>query len=236
MTTSRAPSPMRTASLTGSKASDDRSRDNRRASHRIPVEGSVLIWRDGLAGPQPARMRDVSAGGAFLETASLPLGTEIRVEIEGECSSFMLDAVVTRSRFAPGAMGAIAIRFVDLDPHRYSKWLQDECVRLSMWICSDYSPLVAEDNAEMPLFADDPVFIPVLPVYNIIKSQPSTCLADLLALGNLTPMHIRIAVARLLESRALTVMNEAAKERAARPSRGLIGRFRKPQSSARAVP
>jgi hypothetical protein len=100
----------------GSKGSGDRSREERRATHRIPVEGSVRIWRASLAAPQPAQMCNVSTGGAFLETAPLPFGQEIRVEIEGECSWFTLDAVVTRSRFAP--KDAIAIRFVDRDPQR----------------------------------------------------------------------------------------------------------------------
>ena len=218
----------------GSKGSADRSLEERRASRRIPVEGSVLIWRAGLAAPQPAQMRDVSAGGALLETAPLPLGQEIRVEIEGECSSFTLDAVVTRSRF-PTAKGAIAIRFVDRDPCRYAKWLQDECIRLSMWMCSDNAPLVADRKAQIPQYPDDPAFVPVQSMYDIIRAGPSNSLADLLGSGNFDPMHIRIAVARLLESRALTVMLVAAKEKTPPASITLIGRFRKPRSTARGL-
>jgi PilZ domain len=80
-------------------------------------------------------MRDISAGGASLETALLPLGEEIRVEIEGDCSAFTLDAVVMRSGLGPRAKGSVGIRFVDRDPGRYAEWLREECVRLSMWMC-----------------------------------------------------------------------------------------------------
>jgi hypothetical protein len=235
MTTSRLSTHVETlAGDHGTKDSGGRSLADRRSGLRIPVEGSVLIWRAGLAAPQPAQMRDVSAGGAFLETAPLPLGHEIRVEIEGEYSSFMLDAVVIRSRFAP-AKGAIAIRFVDRDPLLYAKWLQDECIRLSMWMCADSAPLVAEGKAEIPQHLDDPAFVPIHSVYNVIKSQPSTSLADLLGSGKFDPMPIRIAVARLLESRALTVMKVAAKEKTAPPALKLMGRFRKRQSFARGL-
>lgn len=222
----------------GTKSSSDPSLDDRRAGFRVGVEGPASIWLPGVDAPQPAQMRDVSAGGAFLETTPLPLGQEILVEIEGECSSFTVSAVVTRSRFDSRAKGAIAIRFVDRDPRRYGKWLLDECVRLSMWMCSDTTPLFALDNAAIPQPLDDPGFIPVHSVYQIIRSQPSTSLADLLGLATFEPMHIRIAVARLLESRALTVMKPGANEKTASPSVRLIGRFRRPRSpvSVRRLP
>jgi hypothetical protein len=60
-------------------------------------------------------MCDISLGGASLETQPLPLGEEIRVEIEGDYSAFTMDAVVTRSSWDPCGKGEVGIRFVDRD-------------------------------------------------------------------------------------------------------------------------
>jgi hypothetical protein len=75
-------------------------------------------------------MRNVSTSGALLETAPLPPGEEIRVEIQGELSPLTMDAVVTRNHVGPGADGAIGIRFVDRDARSHAKWLREECLRL----------------------------------------------------------------------------------------------------------
>jgi hypothetical protein len=193
-----------------SRIGADRGLDDRRASYRVPVEGPVLIWRVGQTVGQSARMRDVSPGGALLETAPLPLGEAIRVEIEGDYSAFTMDAVVTRSRVGPGAKGLVGVRFVDSNPSRYAKWLEDEYIRLSLWTVSDNAQLIATNHPVIPESLNDPVFIPVHPVFQIVKSAPGTSLADLLSsLESFDRMNVRIAVARLIESRTVTVMKPA---------------------------
>jgi hypothetical protein len=78
-------------------------------------------------------MRDVSRGGAFLETEPVPVGEEIRVEVAGEYSMFTMDAIVIRSHSGRRRKGTIAIRFANRNPRAYAEWLREECLRLSMW-------------------------------------------------------------------------------------------------------
>jgi hypothetical protein len=172
-------------------------------------------------------MRNVSTVGAFLETAPLPPGEEIRVEIEGGLSSFTMDAVVTRNHVGPGA-GAIGIRFVDSDAKSHAKWLRNECIRLSMWMCSDNAPLAAARHAALPAAQADPVLVPLHAVFQLIESQPGRSLNDLLTLQRFDEMLVRVAVARLLESRAVAVSKEEAKKQVTATSpRRLLRRFRR---------
>jgi hypothetical protein len=171
-------------------------------------------------------MRNVSRGGAFLETAPMPFGEEIRVEIEGQHSSFTMDAVVTRTRV--GIDGSVGIHFVDRNGTRYAKWLRDECVRLSLWMSSDTVPLAAASDAVAPPAQDDPAAVPVSAVLRLIKAQPGTTISDLLDLESFDEMYVRIAVARLIESRAVTVAKpRAGKEVAAPTPFRLMRRFRR---------
>jgi hypothetical protein len=174
-------------------------------------------------------MRSVSIGGAMLETAPLPpLGEEIRVEIAGELSSFTMDAVVVRREVGPGVGGAIGIRFVDRDPRSYAKWLRDECVRLSMWMCSDTAPLAAAKHPVLPAMHNDPVPVPVQALFELIESQPGRSLSDL-PLQGFDETLVRVAVARLLESRAVAVTKaETKKQIAAPPQIHLFRRMRRP--------
>jgi hypothetical protein len=87
-------------------------------------------------------MRDVSLGGAFLETEPLRVGETIRVEVEGDCSMFTMDAIVIRRHRGRRRKGAIAVRFDDRSPRAYAEWLRAECVRLSMWMCMDSASLI----------------------------------------------------------------------------------------------
>ena len=50
-------------------------------------------------------------------------------------------------------------------------------------------------------------------MFEIIKSQPGTNLSDLLSLESFDPMHIRIAVARLIESGSFVVMKPATEQK-----------------------
>ena len=187
--------------------------EEKRASTRVPVEGPVLIIREGEDAPQPAEMRDISLGGAFLETEPVPVGEEIRLEVAGEYSMFTMDAIVVRNRAGRRGKGTIAIRFVDRNPRAYADWLREECLRLSMWMCMDSAPLVAGRDPEIARASNDPVFIPVDSVFEIVESQPGTTLEDLLSLESFDEMHLRIAVARLIESRALKTESPPIEEK-----------------------
>jgi hypothetical protein len=172
-------------------------------------------------------MRNVSNGGASLETSPLPLGEEIRVEIPGELSPFTMDAVVTRNRVGLGD-SAVGIRFVNSNSKTYVKWLRNECIRLSMWMCGDTAPLAATSNAMLPAGQDDPVLVPVHAVFQLIQSRPGGNLGDLLTLQNFDEMLVRLAVARLLESRAVAVSKPETRKRVSEtPLPRLLRRFRK---------
>jgi hypothetical protein len=199
----------------------DQGLDDRRTLSRVPVEGAVRIWRAGESSPQPARMHDISGGGALLETEPLTLGEDIRVEIEGDFGTFTMDAVVIRICPRRGVNG-FGVRFVDREHRSYAEWLHQEWIRLSMWQCRDNDPLVATGNALTAMSQNDPAYIPVHPVLQMIRYQPGTCLADLLGLESFDRMYIRIAVARLIESRALAVMK--TDEGRAHPSPGIMAR------------
>jgi hypothetical protein len=82
-----------------------------------------------------------------------------------------------------------------------------------MWMCMESAPLIARNDPEVARASNDPVHIPVDFVFEIIKSQPGTTLDDLLSLETYEPMHLRIAVARLIESRALTADTSPIEEK-----------------------
>jgi hypothetical protein len=101
-------------------------------------------------------------------------------------------------------------------------------MRLSMWMCSDTVPLEAAYRGVPPAAQDDPVLVPVDAVLQLIKSRPGRSLEDLLTLQSCDEMLVRLAVARLLESRAAVVSKASAKTKvAAPPPPGLLKRFRR---------
>jgi hypothetical protein len=127
----KTPAKRRRGITNGSRASRVEREENR-ASSRVPVEGPVQILREDGGAPQPAQMRDVSRGGAFLVTEPLPVGEAIRVEVAGEYSLFTMDAIVIRSRRGRRGSGTIAIRFMDRSPRAYAEWLREEYLRWSL--------------------------------------------------------------------------------------------------------
>lgn len=172
-------------------------------------------------------MLDISVGGAFLATQPLPLGEKIRVEIEGECSAFTMDAVVMRSSGDRDGNSLVGIRFVDRDANSYSDWLEDECVRVSIWMCRESAPLIATKDPVIPEFPNDRAFIPLHFVFEIVRSQPGTSLSALLRLNRFDRMSLRIAVARLIESGVLEVMKPASKAKDAPSPSSLMRRISK---------
>ena len=92
----RTPAKRQRATATGRRTSRS-APEEKHGSSRVPVEGRVLLIREGGGVSQPAQMRDVSRGGAFLETEPVPVGEEIRVEVAGDYSVFSMDAIVIRN-------------------------------------------------------------------------------------------------------------------------------------------
>ena len=68
----------------------------RRQHPRYPSSGRSLVYVLGRPDPLPARLRDISAGGALLEMAPLEVGSAVQVVFGGEASGFEIDGVVVR--------------------------------------------------------------------------------------------------------------------------------------------
>jgi hypothetical protein len=97
-----------------------------------------------------------------------------------------------------------------------------------MWMCTDTAPLATANRAVLPAAQDDPVLVPVHAVFQQIESRPGRTIKDLLTLLSFDEMLVRVAVARLLESRAVAVSKADPRKRgAAPPPPGLLRRFRR---------
>ena len=93
--------------------SDAHALGDRRQDPRVPVDGPACLWRPASAARQWARISDVSARGALLQTGSLIPGERIHLEIEGTVAPIELEAVVVRSRRNAEPNSSVAVRFLD---------------------------------------------------------------------------------------------------------------------------
>lgn len=169
-------------------------------------------------------MRDVSAGGALLETESLDPGERIRIEVDGAYARFSIAAIVVRNRGGPDGKSLVGIRFEGQDPTGYSEWLQAEWMRLQAWEPHLQAELLATGDRAPPQAPEDAAFIPLAFVLEVVSSRGSATLFDILELGAFDPLKIRIAVARLIEAGALRTQ-PTARRSVGLSLRGLLRRI-----------